>query len=172
PLGHREVQACPSTHPLLILRTSRQSYFGAIALDEAGLPIASAGVLVQGMPGTKTEKGDPIREAQHALRQGLIHKWLKFVVKDGGTPEAPELASAAVEGHLLRNMAVTPLSFFCPCSPDRLHRALTSMGVEELTSMIEEDHGATATCPFCNTTYRVTEEELTELRDRLARTVH
>ena len=33
--------------------------------------------------------------------------------------------------------------------------------------MIEEDHGASANCPFCGTTYHVTEEELVALRDRM-----
>ena len=152
------------------LRTSEQipSALGCdVILDEEGRPLASAGVLVQGMPGTKTEKGDPIREAQHALRQGLIHKWLRACVDDALTPEAPELAAAAVHGHLLKNMAVTPLTFRCPCSLDRLVRAISSVGVEELTSMIEEDHGASANCPFCGTTYHVTEEELVALRDRM-----
>lgn len=51
----------------------------------------------------------------------------------------------------------------CDCSRGRIEKALIAVGTEELTAMINEDHGAEVTCHFCNTTYRFTELQLKTL---------
>ena len=45
--------------------------------------------------------------------------------------------------------------------------ALTTIGKQELQSMIDEDHGCEITCQFCNTKYQFSEEELQNLINRL-----
>ena len=46
---------------------------------------------------------------------------------------------------------------------ERIERALISTGFEELSGMIEEDHGAEVTCRFCDKIYQFTEEDLSGL---------
>ena len=45
--------------------------------------------------------------------------------------------------------------------------ALSTIGKQELQSMIDEDHGCEITCQFCNTKYKFDEEELQKLINRL-----
>ncbi len=56
--------------------------------------------------------------------------------------------------------------YLCDCSRERFERGLISLGAEELTSLIEEDHGAELNCHFCNRTFRFTEKQLRDLLER------
>ena len=49
------------------------------------------------------------------------------------------------------------------CSRERVERALITLGAEELTDMIQTQHGAQVDCHFCNKRYRFTEDELNAL---------
>ncbi|NAO99638.1 Hsp33 family molecular chaperone HslO, partial [Halomonas sp. MG34] len=46
----------------------------------------------------------------------------------------------------------------------RLEQAIIGLGNEEIENMIQEDHGAEASCHFCNEKYVFTEEELKTLK--------
>ncbi|WP_017324365.1 Hsp33 family molecular chaperone HslO [Synechococcus sp. PCC 7336] len=59
------------------------------------------------------------------------------------------------------------IRFHCPCSEDRMLRALRLLGEVELKDMIEKDGGAEATCHFCNEIYRVGEPELQQVIEQL-----
>ena len=56
--------------------------------------------------------------------------------------------------------------YLCDCSRERFERGLISLGAEELTSLIEEDHGAELSCHFCNRTFRFTEARLRALLEQ------
>jgi len=56
--------------------------------------------------------------------------------------------------------------YLCDCSRQRFERGLISLGEEELTSLINEDHGAELSCHFCNRTFRFTEKQLTTLLEQ------
>ena len=61
-------------------------------------------------------------------------------------------------------LKTVPLSYCCPCSRERMERALISLGEEELTRMIaDEVEGAELVCHFCNEKYTFTTEDLTRL---------
>ncbi len=59
--------------------------------------------------------------------------------------------------------------YLCDCSRERFERGLISLGREELTSLINEDHGAELSCHFCNRTFRFTEKQLTSLLEQATR---
>ena len=59
------------------------------------------------------------------------------------------------------------LFFTCDCSREKMINALSTIGKQELQSMIDEDHGCEITCQFCNTKYQFSEEELQNLINRL-----
>ena len=56
--------------------------------------------------------------------------------------------------------------YLCDCSRQRFERGLISLGEEELTSLINEDHGAELSCHFCNRTFRFTEKQLISLLEQ------
>ncbi|MGF1567546.1 MAG: Hsp33 family molecular chaperone HslO [Nodosilinea sp.] len=59
------------------------------------------------------------------------------------------------------------VQFHCPCSFERMLRALKMLGEEELQDMIEKDDGAEATCHFCNQVYHTSSHQLTQLIEDL-----
>jgi len=63
----------------------------------------------------------------------------------------------------LEVMSRYPLAFSCPCSRERVKRALVAMGRAELTDVLEKDGKAEATCEFCTTHYVISAEEIREL---------
>ena len=48
-------------------------------------------------------------------------------------------------------------------SKDRVAKVFVAIGKDQLTDIIEEDHGAEVGCQFCNSKYQFTEEELREI---------
>lgn len=146
------------------LRVSEQipSALGCeVLLDSDGLGVrVAAGVMIQSMPGTREQEGDPVREAQHALRTGALRRAL-----EGGERDPDLLAATLVPGYALRRLSVTPLSFSCPCDRERMTNALRTLGVDDLRSMLVEDGGASLNCHFCNTEYAVAPVDLQRLID-------
>ena len=69
---------------------------------------------------------------------------------------------------LADEQAVQPVRFHCPCTRERSAGALTLLGREELTEMLEEDGGAELTCQFCSEVYRFSSEELAAMIAELA----
>lgn len=57
-------------------------------------------------------------------------------------------------------------AYRCDCSRERFERGLISLGADELTSLINEDHGAELNCHFCNCSYRFTEDQLRALLEQ------
>jgi molecular chaperone Hsp33 len=55
------------------------------------------------------------------------------------------------------------LKYECNCSKERFARGLKSLGKEELTNILNEDHKAEITCNFCNKKYEFTEDDLKNL---------
>jgi molecular chaperone Hsp33 len=55
------------------------------------------------------------------------------------------------------------ISYYCPCSKDRVLRALITFGEQELRQMISGDETLAIQCHFCKTDYSVNPLELEEL---------
>ena len=54
--------------------------------------------------------------------------------------------------------------FKCHCSKTTMKRVLTTLSMDEIDKMIDEDHGCEITCNFCNERYHFSEEELRDLK--------
>jgi molecular chaperone Hsp33 len=133
-----------------------------VVLDDSGAVVGAGGVLVQVLPG-----GDPdaVREAQHALRTGLLYDTL---VQGGRS--ANDIAS--------RIYTLGPLEFIgedravrfrCRCSPERIAEMLALLGTVDLDEMIAEDKPAEVVCNYCNTRYQIGRTELERIRAHVAR---
>lgn len=59
------------------------------------------------------------------------------------------------------------IRFECHCSLERVEKALMLVGIEELKTMISEDHQAAIQCDFCAKEYVISEERLNELLEEL-----
>ncbi|MFZ4558394.1 MAG: Hsp33 family molecular chaperone HslO [Pseudanabaena sp.] len=142
-----------------------------IGKDSDQLPVQfAAGLLLQIMPKAA------LRAAKTAnLSQEDLIKQLE--VKSDITKFKDLLAEGkAIEDVMLELFAdmeidILPLTkdvrFYCPCTLDRMLAAIKMFGEEDLRSMINEDHGAEATCHFCGEVYHATTEQLNDLLTEL-----
>jgi molecular chaperone Hsp33 len=117
--------------------------------------LASGGFIVQLMPGADDGVVAKLEERIKTFPP------ISSLVREGKTPE--EMLELLFEGEELKIHEQMPVEFKCKCSKERLENAIIGLGKDEIRQMIEEDHGAEATCHFCNEKYHFTEEELEEL---------
>ncbi|WEG12710.1 Hsp33 family molecular chaperone HslO [Pullulanibacillus sp. KACC 23026] len=116
---------------------------------------AAGGFLIQVLPGAEDHV---IQQLETRLKEiPAISK----LIDQGLTPE--EILETIFGKEDVKILETMPVTFKCQCSREKLENALIGLGKEEIQSMIEEDHGAEATCHFCNEVYRFSEEDLREL---------
>ncbi|WP_326717061.1 Hsp33 family molecular chaperone HslO [Vagococcus jeotgali] len=118
---------------------------------------AAGGFMIQVMPNASEETLVEIetRLAQIPQVSNLLDK--------GETPE--EILYRLLGKENVEILETMPVEFYCNCSKERFSAAMMTLGVDELTQMIEEDEGAEAVCHFCGEKYFYTPEELQDLRD-------
>ncbi len=135
----------------------------ATALDLAVVPRGdeplgdAAGILVQRLP-------DGDAEALEAARRRLA---------DGALPRA--LAAGASAQEAIRDvvgdgfdvLADSEVAWRCGCSQERARAAVSALGVDGISEVLEKDREAVVTCEFCRSRYVVAEPELLEIRRRL-----
>lgn len=132
------------------------SAVGAGVLVNPDLTISAAGgFIIQIMPGASDEVVEFVEKQLEQVPS------ISALIQQGKTPE--EILEKILGKDDLKILSRQPVHYKCRCSKDRLEQALLGIGEEEIQKMIEEDHGAEATCHFCNETYYFTEEELKEL---------
>ncbi|MCH1626918.1 Hsp33 family molecular chaperone HslO [Fredinandcohnia quinoae] len=118
--------------------------------------LAAGGFLLQLLPGT-----DEVIISKIEQRLKEIPPISKLIEK-GLSPE--DILAELVGKDNLKILEKMPVSFVCPCSKERIERAIISLGQEEIEAMINEDEKAEAQCHFCNETYHLTKEELIDLK--------
>lgn len=116
---------------------------------------AAGGFIVQLMPGASEAVIDQLERKINAFPA------ISSLIEEGNGPE--DILALLFSDADLRIHEEAPVYFECQCSREKMLAAIEGLGTEEIQTMIEEDHGAEATCHFCNETYQVTEEELTYL---------
>lgn len=116
---------------------------------------ASGGFIVQLMPGADEEIIADLEAKISAFPQ------ISSLIQAGNTPE--DIIHKLFDKEQLEIHERMPVYFECTCSKDRMLVAIEGLGASEIKAMIEEDHGAEATCHFCNEVYEVSEAELKEL---------
>ena len=89
---------------------------------------------------------------------------ISSMISEGKRPE--EICNILLSGLEPEILDESMVAYRCDCSKERVERALLSLGRQQLTEIINEDHGTEVSCHFCNKKYRFTEEELTALLDR------
>ncbi len=115
---------------------------------------SAGGLIVQLMPGAREAAIQSI-EASAGMFMDI-----------SGTMKEYHLDGAV--GQLLMHLQPEVLErrdtkYACDCSRERIERALIALGSEELTDMINVQHGAEVDCHFCNKRYAFSEEDLRTL---------
>jgi molecular chaperone Hsp33 len=114
----------------------------------------SAGVLLQCLPGADPAELQRVAERLPARLQAAV------AVAQGSAAHA---AKELFGDEPFDVLASYPLSWKCSCSKERVMRALTTMGPEELADMIEKEGKASAKCQFCGRAYEISADELKTL---------
>ncbi|GAA0425490.1 MAG: Hsp33 family molecular chaperone HslO [Bacillota bacterium] len=118
--------------------------------------LAAGGFIVQVMPGASEEVISQLEEKIQELPP------ISTLIREGNTPE--QILHRLFGENQVKIHETVPMEFRCKCSKERLERAIKGLGDKEIQNMIDEDHGAEASCHFCNQTYQFTEEELEALK--------
>lgn len=118
--------------------------------------LASGGFIIQVMPGATEET--------IAILEDKIQNFpaISNLIREGNSPE--QILERLFGREDVKIHERLPVQFNCKCSRERLENAIIGLGTDEIRKMIEEDHGAEATCHFCNEKYQFTEEELEALK--------
>mgnify|MGYP004586175107 FL=1 len=124
---------------------------GVLVKDQV---LAAGGLIIQVMPDCSEIALKSIENSAPMFMD------ISKTIADYGLDGALEQLLCHLEPQVLDRL--TPV-YRCDCSRERFARGLISLGKKELTQLIEEDHGATLDCHFCNKRYRFDEAQLREL---------
>lgn len=112
----------------------------------------AGGFMIQILPGADDRLID-ILEAR-LQEMPLVSELLQ----QGMTPE--EIITEIVGELPMKTLEELPVKYECDCSKERFAQALSSIAPQDLKQLIEEDHGAEATCRFCGKQYQFSEADL------------
>jgi len=118
--------------------------------------LAAGGFIVQVMPGAGEEVINRLEEQIQSFPA------ISGLIREGKTPE--QILERLFGDAEVKIHETMPIEFRCKCSKERLANAIIGLGNDEIQNMIDEDHGAEASCHFCNETYHFSAEELEELK--------
>ncbi len=132
-----------------------------VYLDVYGKVEAAGGVLIEVMPGVEEDQVERIMQNFEKNRPNVSQ-----MLKEGHTPE--DLIKPFLEGMKYEELDHPyPLEYFCPCTKERVMRALETLGADELQDMIEKAEEADVTCQICGKPYKVTVPEIKEIKESM-----
>lgn len=114
------------------------------------------GILVQRLP---DGDADALEELRKRLRAGIVEATVR-----SGRSSAHQLLEA-VAGAKVELLYDSEATYFCPCSKERVLRAISTLTNLDLVEMIQQDHKAEIDCDFCGAHYLISEPELQEVLD-------
>lgn len=127
---------------------------GVLCAPETEEIITAGGFIIQLLP-TATE--DTIDKVEDGLKD--IPSVTKMLT-DGLSPE--DICRKVLPNFELELLDESETSYKCNCSKERVEKALISMGVEELESLLE-DEVTEVSCHFCNKKYTFSREDITHI---------
>jgi molecular chaperone Hsp33 len=132
-----------------------------VYLDTFGKVRAAGGVILEVMPGVEEGVVEKIQKNAEAFKENISKMLL-----DGAQPI--DLVKPYMQGIPFTELEHEPeVSYFCPCTKDRVVRALETLGEAELEDMIQKNEAAEVVCQMCGRPYEVPVPELAELKEKL-----
>jgi len=133
-----------------------------VFVDRTGSVVASGGYIVQLLPGVEDRTALAIEKTIRDLPHPTT------MLRNGDSPE-DVLARIFADGHEVLDRV--PVRFHCPCSLERVERALLLLGEGELSELLEKDReqgSSEIICEFCGTRYELSTVSLEQLIERAA----
>ncbi len=132
-----------------------------VYFDSYGKVQAAGGVMIEVMPGVEAAIVEKIQD--NADKQKAKVSQLIFEGK-----EPADLVSPYLEGLPFTQIPHDfKVSYFCPCTLDRVMRALGVLGQTDLEEMIEQGKVTSVQCQMCGRNYEVSVDELERLKVEL-----
>lgn len=132
-----------------------------VYIDTYGKVRAAGGVIIEVMPGVEDEIVEKIQKNAETAKVEVSK-----MLFNGAKPE--DLVKPFMEGIEFSEIEHPySIEYYCPCTKERVVRALETLGEDELNDMIAKKEVADVTCQMCGRPYEVSVEEITVLRDRL-----
>ena len=125
---------------------------GVLIDKESAQVLLSGGLLIQLLPGADDSTIDRIESNVSSLDSvtTMLAKGLS----------AEDMCRKALAGFEVEVLDSFEVKYVCGCSREKIAGLIENMPEDEIRSMIEQDHGAEASCRFCNKHYVFSEDDL------------
>lgn len=121
--------------------------------------LAAGGFILQMMPGAEEETISLIERRLNEMPP------ISKLVENGLTPE--EILYHILGEENVKVLDTLDVVFQCTCSRERIESVLTSLGLEELQQIRNEEEETEVDCHFCNEKYIFSKQDITNLIDSL-----
>ena len=128
-----------------------------VFVDREGNVVAAGGYIVQMLPGVTNAAATEIEQKVRALPHPTT------MLRSGESPE-DLLERIFADGFDVLDRV--PVRFHCPCSRERVERALLLLGETEMRGLLDKDRArgfTEVTCEFCTRRYEIRTGELLKL---------
>jgi molecular chaperone Hsp33 len=134
-----------------------------IFLNQTGKVVKAGGVIVEVMPGVEENIVEQI-EKNAALYKPSVSK----ILCDGGS--ALDLVKPFLDGIPFTQLEHDhEISYYCPCTRDRVVAALEVLGEADLQDMIDKKEEPMVECQMCGKPYRFSAEEVVAIYENFHR---
>jgi molecular chaperone Hsp33 len=127
---------------------------GVLTDKETEEILCAGGFMIQLLPTAMDEDIDKVEKGLQNIRP------VTTMLFEGMTPE--QICRAVLPEFKLSVLDTAETRYFCPCSRERMERALLSTGKQALSEMAEDEQ-TEVTCNFCNRKYVFTKAEMLAL---------
>lgn len=134
-----------------------------VLVDADGNITAAAGMLVQTLP--QAHGAAVVELIRDSLRgPGFSSVLAEVLAQERFEPHPIAMAAIGQAAADLRVLDTRPITFFCPCSRERVESTLGMLRQEDLKDMLLEDNQAEVLCNFCGAKYRFSDIDLERIR--------
>jgi len=133
-----------------------------VYLDTYGQVRAAGGVILEVMPGVDESVVDKIQKNAESFKENISK-----MLFEGA--QVVDLVKPYMQGipFMELEQEQQEVEYYCPCTKDRVVRALETLGLEDLEDMITKKEPAEVVCQMCGRPYEVTIPELAELKEKI-----
>lgn len=127
-----------------------------VLMNKDNTVAASGGFIIQLMPFTDDKVIDRLEENIKSLSPVTTY------LSEGKTPE--ELLNIVLAGLDVKVQDKVDTRFKCDCSVERVERSLSSLSMDDINSIIEDNKPVEVKCQFCNKAYNFSIDDIKKLR--------